>query len=210
MERKRWYDIWRFGPGALDPREACLHGLLIGGLVGLFALARFGVSFRAFGLALLGGTLAGGTSYLLWIAEEKGLPEHLFGSFRRQSEDEYSYQQSLVMQGRIDAALTSYEALIAASPNAIEARIRAAELYARRPQTAQRAAELYREVLRVGSASLPLNREAYITNRLVDVLLGPLGDHAAAIVELRRLVARHPNTMVAREALARLHENARK
>lgn len=207
MDRKRWYDIERFGPGALDPVQATLHGLLIGAIVLVFALGQFGVSIRAFGFALLGGMLAGGTSYGLWTAEQKGWPSRLFPSRRTSVEDEYSFQQSLVRQGRVDEALASYEELIAATPNAVEPRIRAAELYAQRPATARRAAELYREVLRV--PSLPLGREAYVTNRLVDVLVGPLGDHGRAMVELRRLIARHPGTKVAKQAsaaLARLEE----
>jgi tetratricopeptide (TPR) repeat protein len=209
MDRKRWYDIERFGPGALDPVQACLHGLLIAAIILLFAIGRFGVSFRAFAFALFGGTMAGGISYFLWKAEQKGWPSRLFATLRKPSEDDYSYPQSLVMQGRVDEALASYEESIAATPNAIEPRIRAAELYAARPATARRAVELYREVLRV--PSLPLGREAYVTNRLVDVLVGPLGDYGRAMVELRRLIARHPGTKAAsqaRAALERLKEDA--
>jgi tetratricopeptide (TPR) repeat protein len=207
--KKRWYDIERFGPGALDPLQACLHGLLIGAIVLAFAVAQFGVSLRAFGFALLGGTLAGGTSYFLWKAEQKGWPSRLFPTSHRSSEDDYSYQQSLVVQGHVNEALASYEELIATTPNAIEPRIRAAELYARRPETARRAADLYREVLRL--PSLPLGQEAYVTNRLVDVLVGPLGDYGRAMIELRRLIGRHPGTKAAKQArlaLARLMEDA--
>jgi tetratricopeptide (TPR) repeat protein len=209
MNRNRWYDIDRFGPGGLDPLQATLHGLLIAAIVLVFTLAQFGASFRAFAIALAGGAMAGGTSYLLWKAEQTGWPSRLFPASHSSGEDEFSFQQTLVLQGRVDEALASYEELIAATPTAIEPRLRAAELYARRPETARRAEELYREVLRV--PRLSLGREAHVTNRLVDVLVGPLGDHGRAMVELRRLIARHPGTKhasQAREALARLKENA--
>jgi len=45
--------------------------------------------------------------------------------------EQYSYQQTLVMQGRIDDALASFEAVIAERPDAIDPRIKAAELYSR-------------------------------------------------------------------------------
>jgi len=50
-------------------------------------------------------------------------------------------------------------------------------------------------------------RELYATSRLVDLLLGPLGDRGRAVVELRRLAARHPGTPEAThaaKAIARL------
>ena len=58
--------------------------------------------------------------------------------------EQFSYQQALVMQGRLAEALDSFEAIIAERPLAADARIRAAELYARDKHDARRAAELFR------------------------------------------------------------------
>jgi hypothetical protein len=119
--------------------------------------------------------------------------------------EQYSYQQSLVMQGRVDDALASFEAIIAEQPAAIDPRLRAAELYDREKRNVVRAAELFREVQRIDGVSA--GQFIYVTNRLVDLYTGPLAQPGKALVELRRLIDRHPGTAAAdhaRTALARL------
>jgi tetratricopeptide (TPR) repeat protein len=119
-------------------------------------------------------------------------------------EEQYSYQQALVMQGKVDEALRSFEQIIAASPEAIEPRLKAAELYRQRTDGARRAAELLREAQRI--PSIPAGRDIYATNQLVDLLVGPLADPGRALVELRRLIERYPSSSAAahaREAIAR-------
>jgi hypothetical protein len=109
------------------------------------------------------------------------------------------------MQGRADEALTALEAVIAASPGAVEPRVLAAEIYGRSPAGARRAAELLREAQR--SRAIAPGRDIYVTNRLVDLLIGPLADPGRAMVELRRLIERYPNSSAAtyaRQALARI------
>ena len=91
------------------------------------------------------------------------------------------------------------------SATALEPRILAAELYSRDPANAQRAAELFREAQRIPAISP--GRDIYVTNRLVDLLTGPIADPGRALVELRRLIERYPNSQAAghaREAIARL------
>jgi predicted Zn-dependent protease len=110
------------------------------------------------------------------------------------------------MQGKVNEALTSFEDLIAASPGAVQPRLRAAELYAKHG-TPRRAAELLRDARR--SPAITAGEDMYATNRLVDLLVGPLGDPGRACVELRRLIDRYPrstNAQHAREALARIKE----
>ena len=53
------------------------------------------------------------------------------------------------MQGGVEEALSSFEALIAASATAIEPRILVAELYSRNPATTHRAVDLLREAQRI-------------------------------------------------------------
>ena len=105
------------------------------------------------------------------------------------------------MQGRVEEALASFEALIAASAAAIEPRILAAELYSRNPATTRRAADLLREAQRI--PAITPGRDIYVTNRLVDLLMGPLADSGRALVELRQLLERVP--LLRRKIALRMH-----
>ena len=120
-------------------------------------------------------------------------------------EEQFSYQESLAARGDVAGASASYEALIAERPEAPLPRLRAAELHARRGGDAARAAELFRSVRDLPSAS---RREAlYASNRLVDLYDGRLGDPGRALVELRRIIERFPGSpeaIRARDALPRL------
>ena len=116
--------------------------------------------------------------------------------------EQYSYQQALVMQGKLDEALSTYEAIIAEPESTADVRIRAAELYAREAKKPGRAAELFREVIRHPKCTP--GEEVYSTNRLVDLLHGELGQPGRALVELRRLADRYSNSAVGDRALAAL------
>lgn len=119
-------------------------------------------------------------------------------------EQTFSYQQSLAARGDIPGALESYEAVLRESPHEAEAHVQAAELYASIGNTG-RAIELLRAVREIPGVSSA--REIYASNRLIDLYLGAANDDGRALVELRRLVERHPGTDTAtraREALGRL------
>ena len=116
--------------------------------------------------------------------------------------EQYSYQQALVMQGRLDEALSTLEAIIAEPESTVDVRIRAAELYAREAKRPDRAAELFRDVIRHPKCTA--GEEVYSTNRLVDLLHGPLGQPGRALVELRRLADRYPDSVVGERALTAL------
>jgi hypothetical protein len=116
--------------------------------------------------------------------------------------EQYSYQQALVMQGRVDDALASFEAIIAERSTAIDARLRAAELYDRERKDFVRAASLFREVQRI--ATVPPGQFIFATNRLIDLYTGPLNDQGKALVELRRLIETHPTSPAAEHARAAL------
>jgi hypothetical protein len=111
---------------------------------------------------------------------------------------DYSYQDALVMQGNVAGALESYESIIAATPNIVHARIRAADLYARQGKNPQRAVTLFREVQRIPNVS-PTD-DLYASNRLVDLHSGPLRQPGRAIVELRRIQERYPRSPAAAHA----------
>ncbi|MDQ3950682.1 MAG: tetratricopeptide repeat protein [Gemmatimonadota bacterium] len=111
---------------------------------------------------------------------------------------DYSYQDALVMQGDVAGAVESYESIIAATPGIVDARIRAADLYAGAGRNPQRAADLFREVQRIPNV-LP-TADLYASNRLVDLYSGPLRQPGRAIVELRRIEKRYPRSAAAAHA----------
>jgi tetratricopeptide (TPR) repeat protein len=119
--------------------------------------------------------------------------------------EQYSYQQALVMQGRVDDAIESFEAIIGEKPDVVDARIKAAELYAREKRNPVRAAELFRDAQRI--PTIDIGSDIYVANRLIDLYNGPLGEPGRALVELRRLIDKYPGSAAAdhaRDALAAL------
>jgi hypothetical protein len=80
--------------------------------------------------------------------------------------------------------------------------VKAAELYSREKRNHARAAELFREIQR--TPGLTAGEDVYATNRLVDLLTGPLEDPGRALGELRRLVDRYPGSAAAVHARAAL------
>lgn len=125
--------------------------------------------------------------------------------------EQYSYQQTLVMQGRLNEALDSYEAIIAEPKSPLDVRIRAAELYVREAKNHKRAAELLQEVIR--SPACTPAEEIYAANRLADLLSNHLGEPGKALVQLRRLADRYTGTPAgdrAREAIRTLKSLSRR
>ena len=195
----------RHGPAALDRIRALGYGAMVFGLTfGALAL-EIGVSLWTLVYSLLAAATTACLAILLSKAAGGGWHRVAMSGASTPYEEQFSYQQSLVMQGKIEEALASFENLIAASPGAIEPRIRAAELYGQQREGARRAAELLREAQRI--PSITPGRDIYATNRLVDLLTGQLAEPGRALVELRRLIERYPSSTAAahaRDALARI------
>ena len=113
-------------------------------------------------------------------------------------EEQYSQEQALVMQRRVDEALALYEHRIALEPTNVAARTRAADLYAGEGGNPRRAAELFREVQRI--PGITASEGLYASNRLADLYSGPLGEPGRAVVELRRLIDLYPSSPGAAQA----------
>lgn len=194
----------RHGPAALQRVRVAAYAAMVFGVTFAALALRIGLSRWTFIWSLIAAAAAASVTYLLAQLVGDGASALTSGGHAA-TEDQFSYQAALVMQGRVDEALASFEALIASSPTAIEPRILAAELYSRNPATARRAAELLREAQ--GTPAITLGRDTYVTNRLVDLLTGPLADPGRALVELRHLIERYPTSTAAkhaREAIARI------
>lgn len=204
----------RLGPDAADMSRALAWGLAIAvvffpicitGAVKILGLSTLlGLLFAFFVSTVIGAlvalvpTVAANTSEKVWtVAMASGQTTPYT--------EQYSYQQALVMQGRLDEALSTLEAIIAEPNSTTDVRIRAAELYAREAKKPERAAELFREVIR--DPRCTVGEEVYSANRLVDLLNGPLGQPGRALVELGRLADRYPKSIIgerARQALRSL------
>lgn len=192
----------RHGPDAADLLRGGAYGALVAA-VSLGALLLTG--FLSFWTAL--ASVAAG---VVVCAFGWGVSKVAGGAWKRIAvdgattpyEEQYSREQALVMQGRVDDALTSFETIIRADPGTVTARIRAAELYDRERGNAARAAELFREAACIASCST--GERVYIAHRLTDLYTGPLNQPGRALVELRRLIEQfpsHPAASQAREAL---------
>ena len=125
----------------------------------------------------------------------------------------FSALEALAAQGHVGEALRGYEREVAASPQDVEALVKAADLYILHKTAPERAAELLRAVRRV--PSVRPEKVLYASHRLVDLYLGPLNDRGKALVELRSIMDRFPGSQAAifaRDGLARLkreyHEDA--
>jgi hypothetical protein len=119
-------------------------------------------------------------------------------------EHQFSREDALAARGDIDGALAAFEAAIAATPIStpigISVRVRAAELYLGKGANPARAAELFREIQRL--PTVPPTQDIYVSNRLIDLLLGPLDQPARALFELRRIADRYPGSTAATHARA--------
>ena len=193
----------RHGPAAADYLHAGAYGVMVSGMsIGALALEGYfalwtvlaGVAAGAVVFAFACGMSQAAGNTWKWVAVDGTSTPY---------QEQYSREQSLVMQGRVDDALASFEAIIRDDPAAVTARIRAAELYDRERGNAPRAAELFREAQCIESCSI--GERVYIAHRLVDLYTGTLNQPGRALVELRRLIEQfpdHPAASQARKALA--------
>jgi hypothetical protein len=153
--------------------------------------------------AVFGAVVTGTTLGLSGIAGA-GFHRVMLSGASTPYEEQFSYQAALVIRGQVDEALASYETIIAEHPTMVSARLRAAALHAARGNNPQRAAELLRDVLR--TPGLAARDEIAASNRLIELLAGPLGEPGRAMVELRRLIDRHPQSDTAARAKLMLAE----
>jgi len=204
----------RLGPDAGHSVRSTIYGLALGPVFFMLLLGVGSIHLHLSGwqnllFALVGGVLIGvavaKVPVMIGETAGKGASVVVAGGSTTPYTEQYSYQQTLVMQGRLDEALSTYEAIIAEPGSTCDVRIRAAELYAREANKPQRAAELFKEVTR--DPRCTVGEEVYSANRLADLYNGPLGQPGRALVELRRLADRYPNSVIgerARQALRSL------
>jgi len=195
----------RQGPVAADTIRAASYGVMVTliALSGcLILLHRLTPGTTV--LAVIAGLVPYAASRLLASGVGSAWHHVMSSGASTPYEEQFSYQESLVMRDQVAEALASYEAIIAERPSAATPRLRAAALYVSRGGDPHRAAALAREVQRMPGVSA--RDDIAGTTRLVELLAGPLGDPGRAMVELRRLIDRHPGTDAAARARLTLAE----
>jgi len=198
----------RLGPDAANVVRAVSYGGIVFGLsIPLFVSASqkldppLGLGWTiiwTFACSVTSASIATGVGLVFAAVAEHTVRRLAIDGASTPYKEQYSYQQALVMRGQLDEALESFEAVIAETPDAVDPRVRAAELYSRERKNHARAAELFREVQRI--PTLTPGEDVYATNRLVDLLTGPLAEPGRALAELRRLVDRYPGSAAAEHA----------
>jgi hypothetical protein len=195
----------KHGAVAADYIKAVAYGAMVSSLsFGAFALASGGMSWTVVLVSLLAGAATTGAALALSIGVGSTWKRFMVDGTSTPYVEQYSYQQALVMQGKLDEALESFEAVIAEQPDLVSPRVKAAELYAREKREPRRAAELFREAQ--GIPAITAGEYVYVTNRLVDLFTGPLNQPGKALVELRKLIERYPGTAAALQARSALAE----
>jgi hypothetical protein len=165
-------------------------------------------AFGVFGFVaayLGGGAVVRGGVKLAGVAGGRGLLAFLLPSGEAVRPGyAHSREQAMAARGDVAGAIGEYERRLAYHPGDVGARLRLAELYARRGD-ADHAAELLRALRRLPDVTA--EQDVAASNRLIDLYVGPLGEPGRAMVELRRLAECYPATRMgaeAREALARM------
>lgn len=113
-----------------------------------------------------------------------------------------SRAETLVARGQYDEAAAEFAALRAKFPHDIPLLRVEAEFHAGAGAHPQLAVQVLNQLRRV--PDVPGSVERYATHRLLDLYLGVLGDPGRALVELRRMADRFPDTPDGQGALAEL------
>jgi hypothetical protein len=117
----------------------------------------------------------------------------------------HSNIDTLEVRGDFKGAAAAWEAVSVAEPGNPWPLVRAGELYARELGDPATAIERFRLARSLPDAKPELRR--YASQKVIDLLLGPLGDQGRAMVELRMLIDTYPDSREAagaREALRNL------
>jgi len=118
---------------------------------------------------------------------------------------EHSEIDTLEVRGDFKGAVAAWDAVAIAEPGNPWPLVRSAELYARELGEPALAVERFRLARSLPDVKPELQR--YASQKIIDLLLGPLGEKGRAMVELRMLVDKHPGSREAegaRDALRNL------
>jgi hypothetical protein len=195
----------RFGPEAGDYLQAFRGAFIAASLLGGYGGARYASEndFNPIVGGLLGFVFVFVLAWLAIIGVSRLAGGSLSAFIQPQGtyEETFSYEDSLLARGNYAAAIAAFERHAAAGTGGATVIIRAADLHTKHGDL-QRAAALFRQAQQ--RPDLPAESHMYVTNRLIDLYMGPLANPDAAVSELRRLIATHPSSDAAKHARAAL------
>lgn len=122
---------------------------------------------------------------------------------------QFSNIDALEARGNYAGAVDAWEKVAIAQPLNPWPLIRAGELYLRTLRDPAMALERFRAAQEM--PTIAREHHLYVSQKIVDLYLGPLGDEGRALVELRKIVVRHEGSREAehaRDALARLKQSS--
>jgi hypothetical protein len=159
-----------------------------------------------FGVAALGGVI--GSAFTMFgvrvvhALTQRSMMSVLEPGGRVRDTAVYSHAEALAVKGDREAASKAFDQ-VRAEHGEKAALLRAeADVQLRPDGDAERARELLMRLRKAADATRA--DELYATHRLIDLYLGPIGDEARAVSELRRLVERFPGTRDAEGAQSEL------
>ena len=115
----------RRGPDAAQLLQALGLGLLVFGVTSGALLLQIGFQWWELPVGAGAGALSGSVGWFIGEAVGGGWKRAAVDGSSTPYERQFSYEQSLVMKGRVDDALASFEAVIATEPELIVPRIKA-------------------------------------------------------------------------------------
>jgi hypothetical protein len=208
MDNDRKVQEWLFEGGYY----AFLSGFLMAGFAAIALLAGFPVPLKGHPILLV--VLAGVIGFLMG----RQVGKMVFGGSERAAKSiymptgastpyttQYSHIDAIEARGEIRDAIDNWEAAAAADPLNPWPLIRAAELYMRTLKEPATALERFKAAR--AKPAIATEHHLYVTQKMVDLYLGPMNDRGRGLVELRRLVETYPDrreAQFAREAIARL------
>jgi hypothetical protein len=207
MSQSQRYTEWTQRGGLQAAIGTILGAILLP--AGWYASGR-PLSLASFALLAPGGALIGyaiGKAIGMLVVHGSGRAAQAFtmpataGFYAR----EHSEIDALEARGDFAGALSAWEAVAIAEPGNPWPLVRAAEISARELRDPATALDRLRLARALPNVKPELYR--YTSQKIIDLLLGPLGDKGRAMVELRMLIEKHPASREAagaREALRSL------
>ena len=159
--------------------------------------------------ALIGYTISSAISWVTITGASETAQAFTFPNTTGHYANEHSEILTLEVRGDFKGAVSAWEAVAMAEPGNPWPIVRSAELYADRLGDPAMAIERFRIARALPDAKPELRR--YASQKIIDLLLGPLNDKGRALVELRMLIDRYPDSREAegaRDALRNLKANS--
>ena len=155
-------------------------------------------------LVSVGLLIAGGIAVkaMQWLASDVFLAFLQPGGDARGASNT-SRAEALAAAGLVEQATAEFDAARATDGDRIPALRVEAELHATAQGDPKRAEALFTRIRRSPNATR--TDELYASHRLIDLYIGPLQDQGRAMVELRRMADRFPDTIDGQGALAELN-----